>query len=74
MASLTVRLPNSLQVRLEQASKARGLSKSDLAREAIERHLRQETLRGIRQQLAPYLEAQGIHTEADVLKRLSAKP
>lgn len=72
MTSLTIRLSESLGAQLETASKARGVSKSDLAREAIERHLRQETLRGIRQNLAPYFEAQGVHTEEDVLDRLGS--
>jgi len=70
MASLTVRLSDSLESQLEKASRARGVSKSDIAREAIERHLRQEALRDIRGKLAPYLEAQGIHTEDDVFKKL----
>jgi predicted transcriptional regulator len=74
MASLTVRLPDLLEARLAEASAARGVSKSDLAREAIERHLRQETLRGLRARLAPHVEAQGLLTEADVLRRLDATP
>ena len=70
MASLTVRLSTELETELEAASKARGVSKSDLAREAIERHLRFESLQRLRIRLAPHLERQGIFTEADVFKRL----
>jgi predicted transcriptional regulator len=74
MASLTVRLPDSLESALEKASVARGISKSDLAREAIERHLRAEALQRLRGKLAPHLERQGIFTEADVFERLGEKP
>jgi predicted transcriptional regulator len=73
MASLTVRLPDSLERALEKASAARGLSKSDLAREAIERHLHAEALQRIRARLAPHLERQGVFTEADVFERLAEK-
>ncbi len=72
MPSLTVRIPDALEVKLEQASQARGISKSDLAREAIERLLRRQTLCGLRERLAPNLEAQGMFTEEDVLNRLDS--
>lgn len=74
MASLTVRLPDLLESQLAEASSARGVSKSDLAREAIARHLRQEALRALRARLAPHVEAQGLLTEADVLRRLDETP
>ena len=72
MASLTVRIPDALEVKLVQASQARGISKSDLAREAIERLLRRRTLCELRERLAPNLEAQGMFTEEDVLNRLDS--
>ena len=74
MASLTVRLPDSLESALGKASRARGVSKSDLAREAIERHLRAASLQRLRSKLAPHLEGQGVFTEADVFERLDEKP
>ncbi len=74
MSSLTVRLPDSLESALEKASRERGVSKSDFAREAIERHLRADSLQNIRAKLAPHLERQGIYTEADVFERLGEKP
>ncbi len=70
MASFTVRLTPALEAALEVASKARGVSKSDLAREAIERHLHLEKLQKIRGKLVPYLEQEGIFSEEDVFKRL----
>jgi predicted transcriptional regulator len=70
MASLTVRNPDSLERQLIAASNERGISKSDIAREAIERDMRVEAWRKLRDQFRPYLEAQGLFTEEDVLRRL----
>ncbi len=70
MASLTLRIPDALEQQLEAASKERGLSKSDLAREAIEGPLKVEAWRKLREQFRPQLEKQGLFSEADVFKRL----
>ena len=70
MASLTIRIPNDLGDLIEAESKARGVSKSDLAREALTRQMRFVDLKRIREELAHHLEAQGIFTEEDVFKRL----
>jgi predicted transcriptional regulator len=73
MASLTLRISDSLERQLVAASKERGISKSDIAREAIERDLRVEAWRKLRDQFRPNLEAQGLFTEEDVLRRLDEK-
>lgn len=70
MASLTLRIPEKLEKQLEKESKVRGVSKSDVARDALQRHLNVMRLNRLREELAPFLEAQGIFTEEDVLKRL----
>lgn len=70
MASLTLRIPDVLEKQLETESKERGISKSDVARDALQRHLNVLKLNRLREELAPFLEAQGIFTEDDVLKRL----
>ena len=70
MASLTLRIPAALEKQLQKASRERGISKSDVAREAIERDLRVQTWRKLRDQFRSHLERQGIFTEADVFKRL----
>ena len=74
MASLTVRIPASLERELEAQSRERGISKSDVAREALERDLRVQAWRRLREQFRPHLERQGVFTEADVLKRLGDEP
>jgi hypothetical protein len=63
MASLTVRIPASLE-------RERGISRSNVARKALERDLRVQALRRLREQFRPHLERQRVFTEADVLKRL----
>ena len=70
MASLTLRIPDVLEKQLETESKERGISKSDVARDALQRHLNVLKLNRLREELTPFLEAQGIFTEDDVLKRL----
>ncbi len=70
MASLTLRIPDVLEKQLDALSKERGISKSDVVREALERDLKVQSMRKLRDQFRPYLEGQGVFTEADVFKRL----
>lgn len=70
MASLTLRIPDTLERQLDAESKERGISKSDVVREALERDLKIQALRRLRDQFRPHLERQGVFTEADVFKRL----
>lgn len=55
---------------LDRQSIAQGVSKSDLAREALRRFLTVAEFRTIRAKLVPLAEAQGIHTDEDVFERL----
>jgi hypothetical protein len=55
---------------LEQESSASHLSKSDLAREALKRYLRVVKLHRVRAMLVPRAQAQGVHTDEDVLRKL----
>jgi Arc/MetJ-type ribon-helix-helix transcriptional regulator len=70
MPSLTFRIPDVLEKQIEAESKERGISKSDVVREALERDLKVQGWRKLREQFRPHLERQGVFTEADVLKRL----
>lgn len=74
MASLTVRIPASLEQELEAKSRERGISKGDVARETLERDLKIQAWRRLREQFRPHLESQGVFTESDVLKRLGDEP
>jgi Arc/MetJ-type ribon-helix-helix transcriptional regulator len=72
MATLTLRLPDPLDEELERQSIASGLSKSDLAREAIRRYLQIAQFRSLRTQMIPLAEAQGVFTDDDVFRRLDS--
>ena len=70
MATLTLRIPDELDQELERQSAASRLSKSDLAREALQRYLSVVKLRALRAKLVPRAQAQGIHTDEDVFRKL----
>jgi predicted transcriptional regulator len=70
MATLTLRIPDELDKELELQSAATRLSKSDLAREALQRYLRVAKLRTLREQLIAQAQSKGIHTDEDVLRAL----
>jgi predicted transcriptional regulator len=70
MATLTLRIPDELDQELEQESSASRLSKSDLAREALQRYLRVARLHRLRAKMIPRAQAQGINTDEDVFRAL----
>jgi predicted transcriptional regulator len=70
MATVTFRIPDALDEELERQSSATRLSKSDLAREALQRYLRRGKFRALRSEFVPRAQAQGIHTDEDVFDAL----
>lgn len=70
MATITPRVPDYIDQEPEERSAEAGLSTSDLAREALRRYLRVADLRSLRARLVPEAQAQGIHTDEDVFRRL----
>lgn len=70
MATVTFRIPDELDQELERQSSATRLSKSDLAREALQRYLQVGKLRQLRSELVPLAQAQGVHTDDDVFGKL----
>jgi hypothetical protein len=70
MATITLRLPDSMDKALARQSAASGLSKSDLAREALSRYLNVGEFRRLRRKLVPLAQGRGIHTDEDVFKIL----
>ncbi len=70
MASLTVRIPDRLQAELDELSRQRGISKSDVVRESLERDLKVQAWRKLRDRFRPHLDRNGILTEAEVFERL----
>ena len=70
MTRLTLRVLPEFDKRLTRLSKQRSVSKSDIAREAIERFLRVAEFEEGRQIVVPLAQAQGIFTDDDVFRRL----
>jgi predicted transcriptional regulator len=70
MTTLTLRVPDDLDKALERQSTALGISKSDLAREALRRYLRVAEFRSLRTKLVARAQAGGISTDEDVFEAL----
>jgi predicted transcriptional regulator len=70
MATITVRIPDSMNKALDQQSAVLQVSKSDLAREALRRFLAVTEFRSLRTQMVPLAEANGVHTDDDVFEIL----
>lgn len=70
MATLTLRIPDDLDQALEQQSLVSRLSKSDLAREALQRYLRVAQFQALRSTLIQHAEERNVHTDDDVFRVL----
>ena len=70
MATITLRLPDELDEALQRQSSAAGVSKSDLAREALRRFLTVSEFNRLRAKLVRRAQAQGLHTDEDVFRAL----
>ena len=73
MSTLTLRVPDELDKALERQSAALGISKSDLAREALKRYLRVAEFRTLRFRLVARAQAGSINTDDDVFEVLQKK-
>jgi predicted transcriptional regulator len=70
MATITLRVPDDMDKALERQSAAAGISKSDLAREALRRYLAVSEFQTLRSKLVKRAQAQGVHTDEDVFRAL----
>jgi predicted transcriptional regulator len=73
MSTLTLRVPDELDRALERQSAALGISKSDLAREALKRYLRVAEFRTLRTKLVPRAQDNAVNTDEDVFETLKKK-
>ena len=73
MATITLRVPDELARALERRSSAAGVSKSDLAREALRRFLAVSEFQRLRAKLVKRAQAQGVHTDEDVFRVLDQR-
>jgi predicted transcriptional regulator len=70
-STLTIRLDRNLEELLTKASKRAGISRSELAREALRRQLRISHLDALRKRIVPFAEARGFLTDEDVFNEIS---
>ncbi len=70
MSVMTIRIPPALAKSIQQTSKRRKVSKSDIAREAIERYIKVLEFEDMRALLVPKAQALGIFTDEDVFRAL----
>jgi predicted transcriptional regulator len=70
-SALTIRLGRALQRQLEEVAKRSGRSRSDIARDALRRHLAVMQLEDARRQVMPFAEARGYLTDEDVFRVVS---
>jgi predicted DNA-binding protein len=73
LSTLTLRVPAELEDSLERQSAALGISKSDLAREALKRYLQVTEFRMLRTKLVPHAQARDVHTDEEVFAALRKK-
>ena len=71
MATLTVRIDDSLEEKLNELARELGRSRSDIVRDLLRRHLAVEVIEQIRREVMPYAEAAGYLTDEDVFRDIS---
>ncbi len=68
---LTIRLDKDLERRLSQLARRTGRTRSDLARDALRRHLVLFQFEQLRRSVMPFAEARGYLTDEDVIRDTS---
>ena len=71
MTTLTIRLDAKLEKALSRIAKSTGRTKSDIAREALERQVAVSRFRELRRKTLPLAEAQGLVSDEDVFAAIS---
>ena len=71
MTTLTIRLGPKLAKALGRIAKSTGRTKSEIAREALERQVAVARFREVRRKTLPFAEAQGLVTDEDVFSAVS---
>jgi predicted DNA-binding protein len=71
VATVTIRLEESLQTRLSRLSDATGRTRSDLVREALERQLTLIEFASARRKTRPFAQRAGWLTDEDVFDAVS---
>jgi predicted transcriptional regulator len=71
MSTLTIRLDAKLEKGLARIAKRTGRTKSEIAREALERQVAVARFRELRARALPFAEAQGLLTDEDIFRAVS---
>jgi predicted transcriptional regulator len=71
MTTLTIRLDAKLEKALDRIAKRTGRTKSEIAREALERQVAVARFRELRAKTLPFAEAQGLISDEDVFRAVS---
>ena len=71
MATLTIRIDDSLDAELRDVVTRTGTGKSAFVREAVRRQLALARLEQLRRRVAPFAEAHGWLTDEDVFEEIS---
>jgi len=71
MSTLTIRLDAKLDKALDRIARRTGRTKSEIAREALERQVAVARFRELRAKTLPFAEAQGLLTDEDVFRAVS---
>lgn len=71
MSTLTIRLDPKLDKALDRIARRTGRTKSEIAREALERQVAVARFRELRAKTLPFAEAQGLLTDEDVFRAVS---
>jgi predicted transcriptional regulator len=70
-AALTLRLDPALDQQLTLAAERSGLSRSEVVREAVRRHVALVGFADLRRQIMPFAEARGYVEDGDVFRDIS---
>ena len=68
--TITISVPSDVKRELDRIASKGGLSRSDVVREALERHLFVRRFRDLRQRMMARAQARGVFTDEDVFNRL----
>jgi len=71
MKSITIRLDANLDKLLTTVARQSGKNRSEIAREALRRHLRLIQFDSLRRRMMPFAEARGYLTDEDVFHAIS---
>jgi metal-responsive CopG/Arc/MetJ family transcriptional regulator len=69
--TISISLPRAVKLKLDRATRAEGLNRSDVIREALRQYLARKEFRRLRGLMVPEAERRGIYTDGDVFRKVS---